>query len=477
MWRLILLLATAVILPTVCLLWFMTQVVENVRFAAQQKLIDIYQEKLTSASSQLNDSLKAQVELVKANAEVNEIGNFFSFITGKLPGVLIICDKSDRSTHPKAETEDPEPELPKEFEYARKLEFEQKNYEEAKTIYGRIANKAEDDYIWRMAKVAQGRCEVALGRLNSAMKNYYYEAAYSNIDPNLTESSVSLAGRVRLIVAHLEQQLNERSYRWLYTLLHTVVNYNIDAPEFLPLDPATRIFLLEKSVELAEQSLVGYDLDTGKGEDLSTRAISILKFEAKEKKSNEDAHLALSNVKYDMDRRSLVSEILTLEFAEHYVDGGPFIDWTSGSLHRLETERDLYGLYVKKGDKTFLMLQTNDDVQVTFEVFENAFAGDDVSYQILDDNGQSVVGADSVEGEAFLISALGGSMPGWKINLYFADSDVFSNFASRQVAIYVWAGVLVIILILAAGGFAVPDCRQADETQSFEERFYRYGDT
>ncbi len=37
----ILLLAIAVILPTVCLLWFMTQAVKNERLAFRQKLIDI----------------------------------------------------------------------------------------------------------------------------------------------------------------------------------------------------------------------------------------------------------------------------------------------------------------------------------------------------------------------------------------------------------------------------------------------------
>ena len=38
----ILLLAIAVILPTVCLLWFMTQAVKNERLAVRQKLIDSY---------------------------------------------------------------------------------------------------------------------------------------------------------------------------------------------------------------------------------------------------------------------------------------------------------------------------------------------------------------------------------------------------------------------------------------------------
>ena len=40
----ILLLSLAVILPTVCLLWFMAQAVKNERLAVRQKLIDVYSE-------------------------------------------------------------------------------------------------------------------------------------------------------------------------------------------------------------------------------------------------------------------------------------------------------------------------------------------------------------------------------------------------------------------------------------------------
>ncbi len=38
----VLLLAVAVILPTVCLLWFMNQAVKNERLAVRQKLVDAY---------------------------------------------------------------------------------------------------------------------------------------------------------------------------------------------------------------------------------------------------------------------------------------------------------------------------------------------------------------------------------------------------------------------------------------------------
>jgi signal transduction histidine kinase len=40
------------------------------------------------------------------------------------------------------------------------------------------------------------------------------------------------------------------------------------------------------------------------------------------------------------------------------------------------------------------------------------------------------------------------------VELYFNGGEVFEKAAKRQIAVYIWTGVLVILLILAAGGFA-----------------------
>jgi signal transduction histidine kinase len=40
------------------------------------------------------------------------------------------------------------------------------------------------------------------------------------------------------------------------------------------------------------------------------------------------------------------------------------------------------------------------------------------------------------------------------VELYFKGGDVFEKAANRQIAVYVWTGILVIVLILIAGGFA-----------------------
>jgi signal transduction histidine kinase len=72
----------------------------------------------------------------------------------------------------------------------------------------------------------------------------------------------------------------------------------------------------------------------------------------------------------------------------------------------------------------------------------------------LDNEGLLAAGASDIEGEALISEEPGRSLEGWKVELYLRDADVFEEAASRQIAIYTWSGVLVIALILAAGGFA-----------------------
>jgi hypothetical protein len=60
----VLLLAVAVILPTVGLLWFITQVINNERLAVRQKLITVYKEQLEKTLRQANSKPSEYYELL-----------------------------------------------------------------------------------------------------------------------------------------------------------------------------------------------------------------------------------------------------------------------------------------------------------------------------------------------------------------------------------------------------------------------------
>src|SRR4030042_1424335 len=67
----VLLLAVAVILPTVGLLWFISQVVSNERLAVRQKLITVYREQLTKMLHHPDKRLSGYRELLDSK-EIQE---------------------------------------------------------------------------------------------------------------------------------------------------------------------------------------------------------------------------------------------------------------------------------------------------------------------------------------------------------------------------------------------------------------------
>ena len=418
-----------VILPTVCLLWFMSQAVENVRMAARQKLIDLYGQKLQAAVSQAEGLWRQRVALAENSAGDDPAGNFMSAAIsyGRKESdsyVPVTYGRSGELIYPIAGTGRAEPNMPEEFETAWKLEFVERDFEQAKLLYNQIARTAEDDYIWRKAMLGQARCEVGRGQLDLARLNYYYNAAYRRNYPEMSPASAALAARARVMVADLEMRDNERNTAMLNGLLYTATNYGQIPMKswLLPMDSATRIFVLQKAIEMAERSPLAQEFA----------------------KNNRIEHA----------KWLLAAETLAAEVIERYPTGAAFENWAAGSVRRLNTSGDVYGMYLETEDKEFLLLRSGEDMQEDLEVFAKSFADSDVEYRVMDDSGKSVCGAAQPEGKAFLATAAGAYMPDWKVELYFTDSDVFSKAAGRQAAVYIWAGVLVIVLILAAGGFA-----------------------
>jgi signal transduction histidine kinase len=79
----------------------------------------------------------------------------------------------------------------------------------------------------------------------------------------------------------------------------------------------------------------------------------------------------------------------------------------------------------------------------------------DVLYRLVDDTGRFVAGLEDVKTRPFLDAVLADNFANWKLQLYFRDGGVFDRAASRQIALYTWSGVLVIVLILSAGALAI----------------------
>lgn len=418
----LILLAVAVILPAVCLLWFMNRAVENVRMAARQMLINDYSDRVDELAKSTDKIWSDRVKFIERNAHRAAIENFAHVALSKagLNGGLIY-DASGKLEYPILDSAGfAEPQLPEEFEQAWQFEFVERNFVEAAEVYEKIGRSTEDDYLWRRARLGSARCFRALGQMQKA-KNYCENAGYSHLTEEMTAASVSLAARARVMFAELSRDASTGGHRKaLENLLATANNYTPGSSEFLAMDSGTRIFIQQRAIKMAEQ--------------------------------NPDANRYAANI--ESAKRLLAAEELTVEVAQHYADTTSFQHWKVGRVHRLDIASDVYGLYCKAADKTFLLLRSGEDVRKDFGAFEKSFAASDVLYRVVDDKGVHVSGIKEPAEKAFLTPPVGKSLPGWQVELYFRDADVFEKKASREIALYTWTGVLVIALILLAGGFA-----------------------
>ena len=132
----ILLLAIAVILPTVCLLWFMTQAVKNERLAIRQKLIDVYSGKAE------------EIFLKNSQFPTNDPNNF---------SASVIFDQNDKIIYPVPPSQRiiyPSGNVQKVW----KAEFSDANYIEAIKEYDKISKFSSIPDETYQAKMGQIRC-------------------------------------------------------------------------------------------------------------------------------------------------------------------------------------------------------------------------------------------------------------------------------------------------------------------------------
>jgi hypothetical protein len=66
MWALIGMLMLVVIIPTVCLLWFVSEAVRNERMAVRQQLTELYQSQLESLPPILQDYWEQRIDRLSA---------------------------------------------------------------------------------------------------------------------------------------------------------------------------------------------------------------------------------------------------------------------------------------------------------------------------------------------------------------------------------------------------------------------------
>jgi signal transduction histidine kinase len=392
----LLLLLAGVLVPTACVLWFMNEAVRNERLAVRQKLADACRPQLDGIASRLDAPWKEKAEaLGNVGAGSTPAATFARLVTDGVCDGALIYDAAGRLLYPA----NPEPEAgaseqqADEWQQAAWTEYESKDPASAAAAYGEIARQAGDVNVAAPALQAQARCLAKAGQTEAALEVLAVTLADSRYRDARDARGRFIVPGVQLLALELIRDPQDPRYRSTLEALAERLNDYGD-----PVLPAAQRLFLMREVKEAVSS--GAEFPTLAAEELA---------------------------------------------AEHL----------AGSPSELQPSvllpTPLPGIWrMASPDRTIVALFREDGFLGRMQslVESNALAPDMTVRLLRPDQ-------PGPEQEAFLAMPAGEHLPGWQLALYLAGPDPFAAAAQRQVAAYMWTGLLVIvsiaILALVAG--------------------------
>ncbi|MBN2314031.1 MAG: hypothetical protein JXM79_08880, partial [Sedimentisphaerales bacterium] len=479
----VLLLAIAVILPTVCLLWFMSHAVRNERLAVRQKLTDVYQQRLGRLSQKLDDLWSERIRSLGTQATGSEVTGMFGL---KLSDAVIVYDSNDKLIYPVVGGGAYQGELPTEFNKAWRAEFIEENFTRASELYDQIAGTSEEDYIRYSALMGTVRCLRKSEDLKRAIAQCD-ELAYGQAPEKINSSSAALMTQARVLLVELKSQvedgLGESDVR---RLIDSAINYTPGAgSDFLPMPLETRVFFLRKAIDIVENSQWAESLQPqvlkakqllsaeelamtflGKygsvevteswTEDNAFKLVSSLRtlldtFEEIEWNYADYAERLKQQISIVLDSYAKSQTKVRTAVSEQSALAMMLESWPEDSFRKLDLSEVIFGIHHPVGDRRYILLQTAEALASDFDLCADGLEDLGVTYRIMDGSGTCVTDSNSPSEEAFLHIPLGQFFPGWSVEVHFDDVDIFERTANRQRVIYVWAGLLAIAVMIGAG--------------------------
>ncbi len=411
------LLATAVLLPTVSLLWFMSRVVANERLVVQQKLAVLYQDKLDEATAATKAAFTARLaSLDKIQPARNQYAIFRRLVLEENFQGAVIWDTDGTLVYPQsADPAESGAASDSPLADAWQQEFATGRYAEAAELY-RLASTDPNPRVAIAALVGQSRCLIRLNRPQEAIAACQ-KAAFAAL-PDQPDAALLLSvenARLHLL-SLLKDSVHPPSQAELFHRTVAALGndlYNASADRAL-LPPNQNLFLAKKVLAILQDSA-----------------------------SPADTPLR--------DKLAKLAAAEDLSLAEASRPANPQSD---GFFQITVDQQKVFALRHRTPSSTVLLLMSETGIASFFAGYQDAFARSESAFRILDDSGQFVTGATNPPGKAFITTSLPAAFSGWKAELYFQGGDVFEKAAKRQIAVYVWTAVLVILLMLVVGAFA-----------------------
>ncbi len=411
------LLAIAVILPTVCLLWFMSQAVKNERLAVRQKLIDFCNDKVNSSRTAFNriDTLQNETNLNRLKGLINlpDIWLQVSAIKENADGVLIY-DANDKLIYP-ITYQDSRTEFTGELQSA--FELEQKgNYQQALEKYRQITDaNNSSSYAIFAASMGTIRCLDKSEQDVNKVPDLFYKLLWANnqrIRKQFTPSQVAMirVRRVQWLTEHKDTITDSGMYGDLdgwYT-----------PTEAYPAE--TTIWALEKILKIAGEHGQGYKLDES-----IKRAKAVIR-----------------------------TEKISSACAEFFGDNQLLQDWPIEKWKAFKINQIFYAIKYSIDGKKILLIRTRENIPSLLQPYIKNLSMNGIDIRLFDNMDNLLFGPVETKNKPFTTTHFSNQFPDWRLELHFKDNSVFEDAASKQTAIYIWTGVLVVLLILTSGALA-----------------------
>ncbi len=171
LWPVLLVLLTAVVVPTACVLWFMSQAVANERLAVRQRLIDVYRGRLAEARDRIDGLWRSRLERILSPSGTAAPGQVFErLVRAQAADSAIVLDLAGNVAYPvQPAGDDSFLNLPAWHE-AQQMELALDQLAPAADAYAHIAADATDNNVAANAWLACARCLAKSGRSAEAME-------------------------------------------------------------------------------------------------------------------------------------------------------------------------------------------------------------------------------------------------------------------------------------------------------------------
>lgn len=453
----ILLLAIVVILPAVCLVWFMSQAVRNERLAVRQKLVDLYTQKFERTAERIDEYIAKQLELVEKSIKLpaedelySKVGPIYKAVYDSgFNGVVIFDEKGDIA-YP-VTSDFSQDVKPSDNSLAWRAEFAERDFEKAIKLYKQQGFETEADYpggdfentsqyIYNV--IAQARCMLKLAGSGDPNVNRAdaLDRAVRMLDEVKNRDGGFYIGQVPAVLeaGHFLVELcrqaaraNPANRQQYLDIAENVLTKDV-ARLFMPSNADRRIpddfcvFMMDRKTAMLERFA-----DPGYGFDPFRAADSFIQ-------QMRDA------MRFDNASLEMVANL----------DATPPVSFTPGSVIAVEKQQSEYVLCGQVlGMK--ILLGADEIIEQVKAMLSEVCEQGIITCSLTGPGGRALIAAAPRKSEPFLRTRPGGRLNGFTASVYFSDQFAWEGAAKRQVSIYIWATGAVIVLLFVTGAVAV----------------------